>query len=353
MHQMCLYDHTEDGRLRYCGNGLHLLECEYFRCSGSFKCQHSYCVPTYKVCNGVQDCPYGDDEIACPVLACSNMLQCGQTCVHPNEICDGSMQCEYGEDELICDVPNCPPTCQCSGYGMKCQTFIMLDASFKRLIIFILRHPKLVLSKQIFQHVTSLVILDISYCRVTFIPSERPFLALSALFKLDLSHNALSSLAHGSLDGLTNLVELDISWNPLKYFEPQVFAHMGSLRVLFLQHCQLGAVSDIVLPNTQAFDILDMSSGGMIDLGCLFVRVAVFNLTRTIIHFNEGYSKKCWKNVSRVVSDQTGLCCLGSFKGRCDDGLGNGTPDMSVFAAESGPSVLLLYFNYGDCYLQL
>ena len=53
--KMCLYDHTQDGRLKYCRNGFHLLECEHFQCSGSFKCQHSYCVPTYKVCNGVQD----------------------------------------------------------------------------------------------------------------------------------------------------------------------------------------------------------------------------------------------------------------------------------------------------------
>ena len=88
--KMCLYDHTQDGRLKYCRNGLHLLECEHFQCSGSFKCKHSYCVPTYKVCNGVQDCPYGDDEVMCPVLACVNMLQCGQRCVHPSEICDGS-----------------------------------------------------------------------------------------------------------------------------------------------------------------------------------------------------------------------------------------------------------------------
>ena len=180
--QMCLYDHTQDGLLKYCGNGLHLLECEHFQCSGSFKCQHSYCVPTYKVCNGVQDCPYGDDEVMCPVLACSNMLQCGQTCVHPSEICDGTMQCEYGEDELACDTPDCPPTCQCSGCAMKCYTFITLDASFKRLTMFILRHPKLVLVKQIFQQVTSLLILDISYCSVTSISSEGPFFFISMIW---------------------------------------------------------------------------------------------------------------------------------------------------------------------------
>ena len=162
--KMCLYDHTQDGRLKYCSNGFHLLECKHFQCSGSFKCQHSYCVPTYKVCNGVQDCPYGDDEIMCPVLTCVNMLRCGQRCVHPSEVCDGTVHCDLGEDELACDAPVCPPTCQCSGYAMKCRTFIMLDASSKRPTMFILRHPKLILAKQIFQSLTSVLILDISFC---------------------------------------------------------------------------------------------------------------------------------------------------------------------------------------------
>ena len=316
--KMCLYDHTQDGRLKYCRNGLHLLECEHFQCSGSFKCQHSYCLPTYKVCNGVQDCPYGDDEVMCPVLACVNMLQCGQRCVHPSEICDGTMQCAFGEDELACGAPNCPPTCQCNGYAMKCHTFIRLDASFTRLVMFILRYPKLVLVKQIFQNVTSLLILDISYCNITSISSEGPFLGLRNLIKLDLSHNALTSLAHGSLEWLINLMELDISWNPLKYLETRVFAHMRRLRVLFLQHCQLDVVPDIVLPKTQTLDILDMSSGGTIGLGCLSLRVTVLNLTNTINLYQEEYGKRCWKDVTHVVSDQTGFCCLSFFKSRCD-----------------------------------
>ena len=320
LDKTCLYDHTEDGRLKYCRNGLHLLQCEHFRCSGSFKCQHSYCVPTYKVCNGIQDCPYGGDEVTCPVSACTSMLRCGQTCVHPNEICDGIMHCKFGEDELACGAPNCPPTCQCSGYAMKCHTLILLDSSFKRLTLFILRHSKLMLANEIFKHVTSLLILDISYCSITSISSGRSFLQLNVLVKLDLSHNAISSLAHDSFHGLINLMELDISWNPLGYLEPQAFVHMSRLRALSMQHCQLGLFPDMFLPSNQTFDILDMSSGGMVDLGCFSMRVDVLNLTETNIRFNKEYSKRCWKDVSHVVSDQTGLCCLGFFKERCDGG---------------------------------
>ena len=65
-------------------------------------CRHTKCVMVYR------DCPYGDDEAMCPVLACSNMLRCGQTCVHPSQICDGTMQCEFGEDELACGAPKLP-----------------------------------------------------------------------------------------------------------------------------------------------------------------------------------------------------------------------------------------------------
>ena len=317
LNKTCLYDHTEDGRLKYCRNGLHLLGCEHFWCSGSFKCQHSYCVPTYKVCNGVQDCPYGDDEATCPVSACTNMLRCGQTCVHPNEICDGTMQCEFGEDELACGAPNCPPTCHCSGYAMKCHTWIQLDTSFKHLIMFTLRYPKLVLAKQIFRAVTSLLILDMSYCNITSISSEGPFLELNLLVKLDVSHNAVSSLTYGSLHGLINLMELDISWNPLSYLEPRTFVHLSRLHVLFIQHCQLGLFPDNLFPSSPTLDIIDMSSCGMVDLGCFSVRVNVLNLTKTIIRFDKDYSKRCWKDVSHVVSDQTGFYCLDFVKERC------------------------------------
>ena len=36
--------------------------------------------------------------------------------------------------------------------------------------------------------------------------------------------------------------------------------------------------------------------------------------------YHKDYSRKCWKNINHVVSDQTGLCCLNVFKDRCDGG---------------------------------
>ena len=118
VEKQCVYDHEEDGSLKYCRNGAHLQQCTSLssnECSGTFKCMHSYCIPPHKVCDGIIDCPNRDDESQCPFQQCHKMLHCGGVCIYPSEICDGISQCPDGEDELICGAPVCPKGCKCFG----------------------------------------------------------------------------------------------------------------------------------------------------------------------------------------------------------------------------------------------
>ena len=51
-----------------CGNystSVHLLYCLGFECPMHYKCPQSYCVPIRYTCDGLQDCPYGEDELRC------------------------------------------------------------------------------------------------------------------------------------------------------------------------------------------------------------------------------------------------------------------------------------------------
>ena len=65
--RQCLYDNNKSGHLMYCRNGAHLRDYHAYQCSGSFKCQGSYRIPPYKLCDGILDCPLGEDEKVCPV----------------------------------------------------------------------------------------------------------------------------------------------------------------------------------------------------------------------------------------------------------------------------------------------
>ncbi|XP_048488585.1 basement membrane-specific heparan sulfate proteoglycan core protein isoform X3 [Plutella xylostella] len=83
-------------------------ECrEPISCVGSFQ---TYC-PERK-CDGVRDCPRGDDELDCPgatertlSIDCpSDMINCDATrCILKEKRCDGIADCNDGSDEAECD----------------------------------------------------------------------------------------------------------------------------------------------------------------------------------------------------------------------------------------------------------
>uniref|UniRef100_F7C235 SRCR domain-containing protein n=1 Tax=Xenopus tropicalis TaxID=8364 RepID=F7C235_XENTR len=71
-------------------------------------CSYTYtCIHAYQICNGVQDCAYGDDELNCvttPSLPAYCEKRCGSSvsCVLSSQWCDGVSQCPNGEDETSC-----------------------------------------------------------------------------------------------------------------------------------------------------------------------------------------------------------------------------------------------------------
>ena len=124
----CTYDrnfHPEDNDLF---NAPHLEWCYLHECPGMYKCFESYCIPYHYICDGVADCPSGDDEDNCILLSCPGMLKCKleKICIRSNEQCDGYAHCSLsGDDELHCDLPPCPNSCSCFRLALMCSSVRM------------------------------------------------------------------------------------------------------------------------------------------------------------------------------------------------------------------------------------
>ena len=116
-NKICTFERNIYGHALYCNKTGHLQYCESHQCPNMFKCRHSYCIHFHSVCDEIEDCPDGEDEIECnePRSYCKGLLKCrtDNICVHPTQQCDGIINCLYSEDdESVCSYAPCPHGCQ-------------------------------------------------------------------------------------------------------------------------------------------------------------------------------------------------------------------------------------------------
>ena len=321
--KQCIYDRTPESLLKYCANGGHLKGCTSqsdVQCSGTFKCYQSYCIPVHLLCDGILDCPYGDDERQCPIEYCHHMLHCGSMCVHPNEICDGIKQCANGEDEMQCGAPTCPESCECLGYSVLCQdaeSILFTPPSLGLIKKLTIKHSWQGYSLKHLSSLSSLLILDLSHSKKqTTVGGE--LVAFGHMCVLLLRNNSLDNIVDGFFQNAVNLRELDLSWNPITHFNEFSIMGLHFLRYLNLSHCylktiSLHAFSDIVIQS------LDLSKNqlAVLDVYCIHgntqhiqLLIVSGNIIESMSHFN----KDC---VKAVISAQVGFCCLEKVKEYC------------------------------------
>ncbi|XP_074659530.1 G-protein coupled receptor GRL101-like [Tubulanus polymorphus] len=248
----------------------HLHNCEKFVCPvGTLKCPRSYCVPGYKVCNGVWDCDGGFDEINCDeVYESAGRLRCRRssaTVAQTADLCDGKFHCPVtGDDELFCDmVGKCPNGCRCIGYGVDCSGVgsIGTDAI-----------P--------FKLPGSIRALLLSGCGIS-VPERFDFTRFLLLGRLDLSANNITELAPAVLDKLVNLYELDLRNNALSRLTRGVFASLKNLRYLLLRGNPISSIEPGTFVGLARMTRLDLSA-----LSIRTLKTGVFRGLNALLNLN-------------------------------------------------------------------
>ena len=182
------------------------------RCPDShYQCPDWFCIPTYLLNNGEQDCLHGEDErIPQDNLTCPGFYRCYQTlnCVHPKYICDGVPHCPNRDDELYCHL-QCPRNCTCEGFAYVCDDMfdVYQHPNVRYLDLSDVPDPFLV-DVQVMEY---LHFLNLSSCRLRNVTLG----GLHHLRVLDLSNNFLTNLTSLSFEEMSNLLHLNLSNNLL------------------------------------------------------------------------------------------------------------------------------------------
>lgn len=273
---ICIYRLRKNVLLYPCRNGAHLEECQSFECNLNFKCVISYCVTWTLVCDGMWDCPGGEDE-NCILRNCAKMFKCrqtAQTCVHIGQICDGVDDCHLGDDELLCELHAvvCPPQCTCLSFAISCSDFrLAAGAIMPFMFVSFQNVQSVILSQQLgvfldavfyvlpFNQITT-ICRDAFTMRVVFIDlsfniqTSIGFLCFSALMFLNILHlnsNIINIVQSLSFYALPKLSFLNLADNPLTSYQELAAVGLAELKLLSVFNTTLRDITSDALTKVE------------------------------------------------------------------------------------------------------
>ena len=286
--ELCLLVRDQYGVTKHCNNTEHLHYCVDFSCPNHYKCPRSYCIPMHLVCDGVKDCPQGEDEEQCSEFVCRGYMRCKgmSLCLHPNYLCNGAIDCTmYGDDELLCNYKDCPAQCECTGFIIVCHkvridnlnstvnfeskaiiiTNSVVDLKDMTLASLLVTHLLNLSNSMIFPHIdpssfknmirlqivdlTNVNIYDVGEIMFMGLPSLTylylPQIKASTLMKdtfhlpslttLQLHSAGVQTITNNAFCHLLTLNTLNIAYNRIKVISTNTFSCLGSLSFLDLR----------------------------------------------------------------------------------------------------------------------
>ena len=232
-------------------------------CHQHFKCLGYYCIPWQYVCNGRNDCPFGDDEARCSLRKCVSLFKCkgretSPICIHQNQMCDNIVHCPDGDDEIFCNLPSCPSECKCIGAAMTCRNMIishwMGELTFWYVSIQASQLPVATINK-----FRTTIVLNIMNSSLKMFCKDIKA-KMTALRHFDVSNNYIPSITKQCLCKFPNVMFLNFSANQIEILPPTTSSCLFYLLSLDLSFNKISFISKYFmknLPNLRIFNILN------------------------------------------------------------------------------------------------
>ena len=295
---MCILTYDHYGMLEGCTNGWHLQNCSESQCIGYFKCNNSYCIPISYICDGKNDCPDREDEIACEMFVCPGLYRCKATtiCISQSSVCDGTSDCPDKDDEDNCYTYLCHEHCICNNYQIRCndRSLFKIPSVMTNQVYIIFKGNALILQNDTLLGHYKLQVLDISFNKLELLP-PRCFDSLHSLVVMNLSNNNLRYLE--PLNN-TKLQTFDISYNLLQRLTHGVFVKASVLKRVVISNNKIHTIEENIF--------------GYIKLNLLDIQKNAISLGKINIHAFD-----LMKNIDILFVDDQHVCCYVPQYGSC------------------------------------
>ena len=316
-NRLCVYERTLTGQPYHCNNTDHLRGCLDHVCPTFYKCPSSYCIPYHLVCDGVIDCPNGDDEDGCPIRSCAGLFKCrlDDVCVHPLHICDGIPDCPSSlDDEAECDAEPCPSECQCTTRVIFCnRTITGQNFDFGRKVL-ILRN----FASQTMPIATAMrnaIYLDLSSNSIASTDMLlSKFRAGNAVVHLNLYNNSLTHLYRSMFQNLYNVKNLTLGNNSISRIYSFAFKNLDRLSMLDLSTQNIQIIEKYSFYGLSSLLYLDISNNKIstFEVGLsesLLATLIWLNIENNKIE-EVMYRMPNAKHSFTLMTNSHGMCCL-------------------------------------------
>ena len=295
---MCVLTYDHYGVMEGCTNGWHLQNCSESQCIDYFKCNNSYCISISYICDGKNDCPDREDEIACEMFVCPGLYRCKATtiCISQSSVCDGTSDCPDKDDEDNCYTYLCPEHCICNNYQIRCndRSLFKIPSVMTNQVYIIFKGNELILQNDTLLGHYKLQILDISFNKLQLLP-PRCFDSLHSLVVMNLSNNNLRYLEPFNN---TKLQTIDISNNSFQKLTNDQFVKASNLKRVVISNNMIHTIEEHIF--------------GYIKLKILDIRMNAISLGNINIHAFDLVS-----HIDILYVDDQHLCCYVPQYGSC------------------------------------
>ena len=247
----------------------------------------------HTVCDGVKDCPQGEDEEQYSEFECRGYMRCKgmNLCLHPNYLCNGAIECTmYGDDELLCDSRDCPIQCECIGFIISCYEVTLYNptlqtkflskailityssifnkyfsiASFRMIHLLNLSNSKAIpqLDPSSFRKMERLRVLDLTKVNIKSV-GQTIFNDLPLLTSLYLPQIQFSTLKPKTFH-LPSLAILQIKTAGIQQIANDAFCYLFQLNTLDISYNRIKVISDRTFACLRSLKLLDMSRNPLV-----------------------------------------------------------------------------------------